>query len=111
MAGTGVASYGGNGVQATTAMLKTPYAVALDTTGNIYIADTGNSRFEKLQRARVGSLLSRAQLPDWTLLSGHYTCFRTVYMHKPMDVLKSRSSLVDGWNTSNFKEKNQVEMI
>ena len=48
VAGTGVASYSGDGVQATTAMLKTPSAVALDTTGNIYIADTGNSRIRKV---------------------------------------------------------------
>jgi NHL repeat len=48
VAGTGVASYSGNGVQATTAMLKTPSAVALDTTGNIYIADTGNNRIRKV---------------------------------------------------------------
>ena len=39
VAGTGVASYSGDGAQATTATLKGPYAVALDTTGNIYIAE------------------------------------------------------------------------
>ena len=47
-AGTGVASYSGDGGQATTATLNRPYDVALDTTGNIYIADTGNSRIRKV---------------------------------------------------------------
>jgi trimeric autotransporter adhesin len=47
-AGTGVASYSGDGGQATTATLSKPYDVALDTTGNIYIADTGNSRIRKV---------------------------------------------------------------
>ena len=48
VAGTGVASYSGDGGQATAATLKKPYAVALDTTGNIYIADTGNNRIRKV---------------------------------------------------------------
>jgi hypothetical protein len=48
VAGTGVAGYSGNGVQATTAMLKAHNAVALDTSGNILIADTGNNRIGKV---------------------------------------------------------------
>ena len=48
VAGTGGESYRGDGVQATTAMLDETSAVALDTTGNIYIADTGDNRIRKL---------------------------------------------------------------
>jgi trimeric autotransporter adhesin len=48
VAGTGTASYSGDGGQATTATLNGPSGVALDTTGNIYIADTRNYRIRKV---------------------------------------------------------------
>ena len=47
-AGTGVEGYGGDGGQATSAMLHTPKGVTLDTTGDIYIADTLNHRIRKI---------------------------------------------------------------
>jgi trimeric autotransporter adhesin len=52
VAGGGESYSGGNGNgdggQATTATLNLPCAVALDTTGNVYIADTGNMRIRKV---------------------------------------------------------------
>ena len=47
-AGTGVKGYGGDGGQATSAMLYEPMGVTLDTTGDIYIADTLNYRIRKI---------------------------------------------------------------
>jgi trimeric autotransporter adhesin len=46
--GKGVYGYSGDGGQATLATLYTPCAVALDTSGNIYIADSGNNRIRKV---------------------------------------------------------------
>jgi sugar lactone lactonase YvrE len=44
VAGTGVAGYSGDGGPATNAQLNGPLSVALDATGTLYIADTGNER-------------------------------------------------------------------
>ena len=44
VAGTGKKGYNGDGHIATTALLKFPYGVALDSSGNIYIADSRNNR-------------------------------------------------------------------
>jgi trimeric autotransporter adhesin len=44
VAGSGTGSYSGDGGPATKAGLNQPQAVAIDTAGNLYIADTGDSR-------------------------------------------------------------------
>lgn len=43
VAGTGNSGYAGDGGQATSALLTTPASVAVDGSGNLYIADTGNN--------------------------------------------------------------------
>ena len=47
-AGTGTAGYTGDGSAASAATLKGPTAVAIDTTGSVYIADTGNNVIRKV---------------------------------------------------------------
>ncbi|MFK4119911.1 RICIN domain-containing protein [Streptomyces longwoodensis] len=47
-AGTGTATYGGEGVAATTAHLNAPFDVAVDGADNVYIADYGNHRIRKV---------------------------------------------------------------
>jgi sugar lactone lactonase YvrE len=44
VAGIGTAGFSGDGEQATTAQLNQPYAVALDSIGNLYIVDEANLR-------------------------------------------------------------------
>ena len=46
--GNGSAGYNGDGISATSAMLNRPYGVAVDAAGNLYIADTWNSRIRKV---------------------------------------------------------------
>jgi sugar lactone lactonase YvrE len=48
VAGTGTASYSGDGAAATSAKLDTPSGVAVDSSGNIYIADRTNDRVRKV---------------------------------------------------------------
>lgn len=48
VAGTGVGGYSGDGGPATSAMLNTPYSIAIDAFGNLYFADTGNNRIRKV---------------------------------------------------------------
>jgi uncharacterized protein (TIGR03437 family) len=48
VAGTGAAGYGGDLGPATSALLNRPYGVALDSSGNLYIADQLNYRVRKV---------------------------------------------------------------
>jgi len=48
VAGTGVSGYNGDGIVATSATLSRPYGIALDSSGNIYIADMGAYRIRKV---------------------------------------------------------------
>ncbi len=48
VAGTGVQGYNGDNIAATSAMLNIPYGVAVDTLGNVYVADGGNNRVRKV---------------------------------------------------------------
>jgi sugar lactone lactonase YvrE len=45
----GTGSYSGDNGQATSATLNYPRGVALDSSGNVYIADTSNSRIRKVE--------------------------------------------------------------
>lgn len=47
-AGTGQAGFSGDGGAATGASLNSPTAVAIDTQGNLYIADQGNNRIRRV---------------------------------------------------------------
>jgi hypothetical protein len=51
VAGTGIAGYSGDGGQATAAELNSPYAVAVDSSGNLYIADRSNERIREVNLA------------------------------------------------------------
>lgn len=51
VAGTGQAGYSGDGGPATAAGLNAPYGMALDVSGNLYIADAGNHRIRRVDVA------------------------------------------------------------
>jgi sugar lactone lactonase YvrE len=48
LAGTGVAGFSGDGAAAVSAQLSQPYGVGVDSVGNIYVAELGNSRIRKI---------------------------------------------------------------
>ena len=53
VAGTGTGGYSGDTGQATAAQIRTPQGIALDSSGNLYIADTTNNRIRKVDTSGV----------------------------------------------------------
>jgi len=53
VAGTGVAGYNGDNIPAIFAQLNTPWGIAIDHTGNIFIADRINYRLRKIDTSGI----------------------------------------------------------
>ncbi len=55
IAGTGTAGSSGDGGAATSAQLNLPLGIAVDSSGNIYIADTANARIRKISNGTIST--------------------------------------------------------
>ncbi len=67
-AGTGTSGYSGDGGNATSAQLWFPHGVAADSTGDVYIADTGNKVVRKVNTA--GTITTFAKDSRFLQLAG-----------------------------------------
>jgi uncharacterized protein (TIGR03437 family) len=66
VAGSGVQGYGGDNGPATGAALNQPRAVAVDSAGNLYIADTGNNRIRRVNTSGQISTVAGIGVPGFT---------------------------------------------
>lgn len=58
VAGSGRAGFSGDGGPATAAQLRSPYGLAVDRNGNLYIADLGNARIRRVTPAGLISTIA-----------------------------------------------------
>lgn len=68
--GNGVAGFSGDGALATNAQLRFPGQIAVDSAGNLYIADTGNARVRKVDASGIITTVANAGGSDFVSVSG-----------------------------------------
>jgi len=66
VAGNGTPAYNGDGGLATSASLYFPYGVAIDSLGNIYIADSGNHRIRQVDINGVITTIAGNGMPGYS---------------------------------------------
>jgi len=69
LAGIGYGTYSGDGMEANTAGLSNPTGVALDDSGNVFIADNGNNRIRRIA-VRGPSITSQPTFSKSTICNG-----------------------------------------
>jgi sugar lactone lactonase YvrE len=81
VAGTGTYGAGGDGGRATAAQLASPYGVAVDSAGNLYIADYGNYRIRKVTAAGIISTVAGTGTKGYSGDGGPATAAQISYPH------------------------------
>ena len=66
VAGNGIAGYSGDGGLATSAELNLPYGVAVDSAGNLYIAEYGGNRVRKVNTSGIISTVAGNGVPGYS---------------------------------------------
>jgi RHS repeat-associated protein len=66
VAGSGVQGYGGDGGPATSAKLNWPWGVAIDNSGNLYIADGFNNRIRKVDPSGIITTVAGTGTPGFS---------------------------------------------
>jgi uncharacterized protein (TIGR03437 family) len=66
LAGNGATGSGGDGGAASSAQLNAPQGVAVDASGNLYIADTGNARIRKVSSSGAISTYAGSGTPGYS---------------------------------------------
>ena len=98
MAGTGASGFSGDGDPAVTAQLRGPAGVAVDSAGNLFIADSGNDRIRRVDPSGTISTIAGTRQRRFSGDNGPATQAR---LHAPFGLATDNAGnlfIADYWN-------------
>ncbi len=103
IAGNGTNGFSGDGGPATSAQLNAPYSVALDSRGNLYIADYDNNRIRKVDAMGIISTVAGTGIPGF---SGDGGPAAAAQIHRPSSIaIDSKDNLyIADWSNSRIRK-------
>ena len=78
VAGNGRAGYSGDGDAANRASLNSPYGVAVDSAGNLYIGDYSNNRVRRVDSAGVITTVAGNGVQDYSAMAALQSALRSI---------------------------------
>jgi hypothetical protein len=108
IAGNGTAGYGGDGGQATAAMLRHPLGVFVSSSGEIYIADHDNNRVRKVTTAGIISTVAGTGVPGFSGDNGPATAAQ---LDHPISVTIDASDNIYVADQKNFRVRKIVKSV
>jgi uncharacterized protein (TIGR03437 family) len=101
VAGNGNQGFSGDGGPATGASLNLPVAVALDSAGNLYIADNGNNRIREVLAGAVSYQVAPASLSFSGIAGGNAPVTQTINLSSSIAGLAFTASSSAAWLSVN----------
>lgn len=98
VAGNGQTGFSGDNGAATAAQLSFPRGVAVDTQGNLYIADTGNCRIRKVTSGGIISTIAGTGTPGFSGDGGSATSAQLSYPEAVAVGPSGNLYVADSWN-------------
>lgn len=101
IAGTGTGGYSGDGISAVSTQLNTPKGVAVDASGNVYIADTGNHRIRLVNK--VSGIISTFVGTGSSGYGGDNGAATSAMLNSPIGVDIDNSGNIIVCDSSNYR--------
>ncbi|MCW5981576.1 MAG: hypothetical protein KIT09_26055 [Bryobacteraceae bacterium] len=102
IAGTGEEGYNGDGIPATSAQLAIPHGIALDSAGNLYIADSGNGRLRVVTPDGTIRTLYTDLYPSAVEVEGNALYLADLITHAVFKVENNRVTVVAGTGEAGY---------
>ncbi|MCB4791286.1 MAG: carboxypeptidase regulatory-like domain-containing protein [Elusimicrobia bacterium] len=100
IAGIGTAGYSGDEGLATAAKINNPITLAIDISGNVYVADYGNSRIRKIDMSGIITTIAGTSTSGY---SGDGGAATSAEIHNPMGVGVDASGNIYISDTGNYR--------